>query len=106
MAALTTFMDPSHPAAELKWWEDATRPRAASRVIERLADWTRRHMLRREKDVIAHLLPDKTITKHAIHGSPGEVYDTYEKSIIQALKQVHKLSGGENKKELQGMYRF
>ena len=97
-----TYMDPAHPAAELKWWDKATQPRHAAHVMKELAEWTSRYMLRREKDVIAGELPRKTITTQDIQGMPGGVYDRYEQSIIRALKQVHKHSRGENKKELNG----
>lgn len=67
MAALMTYINPSDPAAYFKFWEDATRPRAALRVVEKLAKWTAHNMLRREKDVIAHLLTKKLVRKEVIH---------------------------------------
>lgn len=66
IATLMTFINPSDKAAELDFWKDVTSARAARRVVKRLQGWTTLNVLRREKDVIAHLLPDKRVRKEEI----------------------------------------
>jgi SNF2-related domain len=69
MAALMTFIDPSHNSAVLGWWRVKMGARSGKVVMRSLADWTDRYVLRREKDVIAHLLKKKNIVKEKIESS-------------------------------------
>ena len=63
MATLMTYVDPAHRSAVLEWWKWATSYGGAAEVKTKLAKWASTHLVRREKDVIADQLPEKTFQK-------------------------------------------
>ena len=64
-----TFVKPSDQAARVEWWKTVTAGRTGARVKELASTWSSRNLLRREKDIIAHLLPQKVVTKMEVRES-------------------------------------
>lgn len=67
MAALMTYINPGDDAAFFDWWKKKMEALSGLKVRESLADWTTRYVLRREKDVIAHLLKKKVVRTETIY---------------------------------------
>ena len=63
MATLMTYVDPTHDSAIFDWWERAACYGGAAEVKMKLAKWASTYLVRREKDVIADKLPEKTFKK-------------------------------------------
>eukprot|EP00978_Attheya_sp_CCMP212_P033449 scaffold134990_cov44-Attheya_sp.AAC.2 len=89
MAALMTFIDPCHQAANKKWWEKATDGGRIQSVVDSVHKWREQYMIRREKSVLHARLPKKNIG--AIHVatylSELEVYEFYEYVFLKTLEK-------------------
>ncbi|KAG7361311.1 SNF2-related protein [Nitzschia inconspicua] len=97
MAALMTFIDPLDDSAFLSWWKEKMDARVGSTVRQALSDWTSRYLIRREKEVISHLLPKKRIRKEAVSQNRLETYEEHEKRMLDALRMVHYAAQNEKK---------
>ncbi|KAL3910926.1 MAG: hypothetical protein SGILL_007492, partial [Bacillariaceae sp.] len=103
IATLMTFIKPSDDASKLKWWKRVAAGSTGPKVKELASQWSSRNLLRREKDIIAHLLPKKVVAKVEVHENNLGVYSNYSKyevNMIDALKRVHSIAMSDNKKAL------
>jgi SNF2 family DNA or RNA helicase len=66
IATLMAFIQPSHKSAYEKWWKKATKNGSAAMVVKAVESWSKAFIIRRGKDVIAHLLKDKVIQKESV----------------------------------------
>jgi len=88
MATLMTFIDPTHRAANVAWWENATENGSRSHVATKVGEWRDNYMIRRDKQVLSIKLPPKTIIEHPVGCVESElsVYRYYEATFMKALK--------------------
>ena len=99
MSALMTYIDPTHDAAKLGWWEDAVtcssnqsdngyQPGAADAVSE----WRKCFLLRRTKDILLQKLPPRHKAEIDVGAIPSElwIYQAYEGKFLRALRRLKK----------------
>ena len=99
MSTLMTYIDPTHEAAKLGWWEDAVtcsshqsdsgyQPGAAYIVSE----WRKGYLLRRTKDILLQKLPPRLKVEIDVGAIPAElgIYQVYEGKFLVALRRLRK----------------
>lgn len=100
MATLMTFIDPGMAPANLSWWERATEEGDSEIIAERVDDWRRNFMIRRDKAVLTVKLPPKKVDVCAVkpYSSELAIYEKYEGMFLKALKEFSRMAewGGLN----------
>jgi len=88
MATLMTFIDPTHQAANVKWWEAATKNGVRSEVTKKVGEWRDNYMIRRDKQVLTIELPPKTVAERPVGFFESElsVYRSYEAKFMTVLR--------------------
>jgi SNF2 family DNA or RNA helicase len=93
MATLMAFINPSHRAANDKWWRDATSAGDVRSVARAVHNWSTVYIVRREKDVLTVQLPPKMILSENVAVTKVEIaeYDFYEERFLKVLKAFSRL---------------
>ena len=93
LATLMTFVDPTLSSAQDAWWTKATSNRAAEAVVEAVADWRDKLLIRRDKSALGDSLTKKTVSSIVVAPSPLElpVYEEYEQSFARTIDKLAKL---------------
>jgi hypothetical protein len=88
MAALMTYIDPSHIASSTGWWEKATSGTTKRNIVEAVSDWRKAFMIRRTKAILENKLPPRNRTIRSVEAHPEElwIYINYEAKFLNALK--------------------
>ena len=95
MTALMTYIDPSHEASTIGWWERAVESsgnHAAHRfgAADSVSLWRKAYLMRRTKDVLLQKLPPRVRTDIDVGPVPSElwIYETYESIFLDALRKL------------------
>ena len=99
MAALMTFIDPRQKAAQVKWWDEATKGKGND-IVKAVSDWRKTFMLRRTKGILQDKLPPRERSCLDVPAKPSEiaVYEAYEAMFISALNRLQEEIDDSNQK--------
>ena len=101
MTSLMTYIDPSHAAAKLGWWDQAVSCSSNSEggdgskrryMADAVSQWRKAYMLRRTKDVLLQKLPPRLKRQIDVAAIPSElwIYQAYEGKFMSALRNLRK----------------
>jgi hypothetical protein len=102
VTALMTYIDPSHDASRLDWWEDAVGPPSHKRggvyqpdMVGVVSEWHKAYLLRRTKEVLLLKLPPRRKTIINIAAIPSEIwnYRDCEENFLKTFGQLRWMLG-------------
>ncbi len=97
MTSLMTYIDPSHEAATIDWWDQAVESTGSTGgkhvgTADAVSDWRKAYLLRRTKDVLLEKLPPRIRAQVDVPVVPSElwIYQCYEEKFLSSLKKLRK----------------
>jgi len=88
MTALMTYIDPTHEAGKVEWWENAVA--STGNAADEVSGWRKAYLLRRTKDVLLQKLPPRVRAQVDVPAIPSElwIYLAYEGKFLSCLRKL------------------